>query len=83
MSLALTNQVLFAQIRMPAFQNKRQQSQLIIFAKGRHTVDFTSRFPIDNRANLLRIRKLDGFDNNKIKKEQGSDRLLPRISVNL
>jgi hypothetical protein len=69
MSLALTNQILFTQIRMPALQNKRQQSYLIVFAKARHKVDFTSRFSNDNREDLPRISKFDGFDNNKIKKE--------------
>src|SRR5205809_2112294 len=55
----------------------------MVFAKDRHTVDFTSRFLIDNRADLPRIRKVDAFDNNKITAERGSDRTLPRISPSL
>src|SRR5213083_2266759 len=80
MSFALTDQILFAQIRVPALQDERQESQLIVFAKGRHTVDFTSRFSIDNRADSPRIRKLDEFDNKKITAEEGSDRILPGVS---
>src|SRR6478736_8029388 len=38
---------------------------------------------IDNRADLPRIKKVDAFDNNKITAEQGSDRMLPRISPGL
>src|SRR3954470_1871007 len=83
MSLALTYQILFAQIRMAALENNAQEPQLIVFAKGRHTVDFTCRFSIDNRADLPRIKKLDAFDNNKITAQQGSHRMLPRISSGL
>ena len=52
-SLALADQILFAQIRMPALQHHGQEPQLVFFAKGRHTVDFTSRLSIDNHADLL------------------------------
>jgi hypothetical protein len=43
MSLALPNQILLAQIRMATLQHRGQEPQLIFFAKGRHTVEFTSR----------------------------------------
>ena len=55
----------------------------MVFAKDRHTVDFTCRFLIDNRADLPRIKKVDALDNNKITAERGSDRMLPRIPPGL
>jgi hypothetical protein len=72
MSLPLTYQILFAQIRVSALQNDPQEPQLIVFANGGHTVDFTYRFSIDNGADLPRIRKVDAFDNNKITAERWS-----------
>src|SRR5262245_53945675 len=83
MSFALTNEILFPQIRVPALEDNPQKSHLIVFAKSWHTVDFTCRFSIDNLADLPRIKKVDAFDNNKITAGQGSNRTLSRISSNL
>jgi Threonine synthase len=71
MSLALTNQILFAQIRVPALQNILKSRSLSSLLRAGIRLILHRRFSIDNRADLPRIRKVDAFDNNKITAERG------------
>jgi len=52
MAFALTIQILFAQIGMPALEHDREKAQLIFFAQFRHTMSTLQlQLRLDNRPN--------------------------------
>ena len=52
MAFALPDEILLAQIRVPALQNEREETQLIFFGKLRHTMSILQlQLRLDNRVN--------------------------------